>query len=85
MATVNERLAALEKKTEESSKTLWRVFEAIYGNGKAGLLTEFQLLRKSVEEHHEEIAENHKRNKADWKWLITTGIAIAAVVSAFFK
>lgn len=82
---INERLAVLEKNSEETAKTLWRVFEAIYGNGKPGLLTEFQLLRKSVEEHHESIAEERKKSKNDWKWIATTAIAIAAVIVSFFK
>ena len=34
---INERLAKLENGLEENSKTLWRVFEAVYGNGKPGL------------------------------------------------
>lgn len=85
MATVNERLAKLEKAAEDTKETMKQLTNAIYGNGKPGLLTEFQLLRKSVEEHHESIDENRKKNKADWKWLITTGVAIAAVAAAYLK
>jgi hypothetical protein len=85
MASVNDRLASLEAKTEENGHTIRRVFEAIYGNGKPGLLVEFQLLRQSVEAHHESVEDLRKKNKSDWKWVITTGVAIAAVLTAVFK
>lgn len=85
MPNMNERLATLEKEMEENRKTTWRIFEAIYGNGKPGLLTEFQLLRRSVEEHHQKIEEKHQEKKADWKWLIPTLAAVAAAVAAFAK
>ena len=78
---VNERLAALEKATEENGKTIWRVFEAIYGNGKPGLLAEMQSLRQSVEAHH---ADAHTA-KADWKWIVGMIIAAAAVAVAWIK
>lgn len=48
--TVNERLAKVENQLEENNKTTWRVFEALYGNGKPGLLSEFRILRQSVED-----------------------------------
>jgi hypothetical protein len=85
MSSVNDRLASLEAKTEENGKTIWRVFEAIYGNGKPGLLTEFQLLRQSVEEHHGSVEELRKKNRGDWRWIITTLVAVAAVIVAYFK
>ena len=78
---LNERIAALEKATEENGKTIWRVFEAIYGNGKPGLLAEVQALRHSVEAHHAEA----KSNVGYYQWLITTVIAAAAVVLAWLK
>ena len=49
--TLSERLAVLEKMMDENGKTIWRVFEALYGNGKPGLLSEFQTVRGRGEEH----------------------------------
>ena len=83
--TLSERLAVLEKMMDENGKTIGRVFEALYGNGKPGLLSEFQTLRQSVEEHHEAVAEIRRRDRGNWQWVITTIVAIAAVVVAFFK
>lgn len=81
MATVPERLSALENQMSEDCKTTWRIHEAIYGNGKPGLITEIRLLRQSVDSH---IAAHHDR-RVDWKWLITSGIAVAAIAGAFFR
>ena len=83
--TINERLAKVENQLEENNRTTWRLFEAIYGNGKPGLLMEFRLLRKSVEEHHESVANLQRRSRSDWKWMITTAVAIGAVVVAVIK
>lgn len=79
--TVTERLAKVESQLDENNKTTWRVFEAIYGNGKPGLLSEFRMLRQSVEEHHKAATVN----KSDWKWIITTAVAASAVIVAIFK
>lgn len=79
--TVTERLAKVESQLDENNKTTWRVFEAIYGNGKPGLLSEFRLLRQSVESHHKAVTVN----KSDWKWIITTAVAASAVLVAIFK
>lgn len=79
--TMTERLAKVENQLDENNKTTWRVFEAIYGNGKPGLLTEFRMLRQSVEEHH----KSTMANKSDWKYIITTLIAVSAVIVAIFK
>lgn len=78
---LNERIAALEKATEEINRTLWRLVEAVYGNGKPGLITELQLLRRAVDAHHTEATTQ----KADWKWLISLLIAAAAVAVAAIK
>lgn len=79
--TINERLAKVESQLDENNKNTWRVFEAIYGNGKPGLLSEFRLLRQSVEAHHQSATVN----KSDWKWIITTAVAASAVLVAIFK
>ena len=83
--TFNERLSKLENQTAENGKTIWRVFEAIYGNGKPGLLSEFRLLRESVEQHHSAVREEKRAAKLDWQWVVTTSVAIGAIVVAIFK
>ena len=74
---INERLAKLENGLEENSKTLWRVFEAVYGNGKPGLISDVQSIRQLLESQ-----KNHGQN---WQWIITTIIAAAAVAVAWLK
>ena len=83
--TTNERLAKLEQQTAANGDKLERIEAAIYGNGKRGLLTEFQLLRQSVEEHHESEKELQKRTHADWHWIITTLVAVSAIVVGLLK
>lgn len=78
---LNERIAALEKALEENGKTTWRIFEAVYGNGKPGLLAEIKLLRQSVEAHH---AADHQRND-NWKWAVMAIIALGTLAVAYFK
>lgn len=85
MPSISERLAAVERGMEENNKTTWRLFEALYGNGKPGLLSEFRLLRESVEQHHNAVETLQKRGRGDWQWLITTLVATAAVVVAIIK
>lgn len=81
MANINERLTKLETQTEENGKTIWRVFEALYGNGKPGLITEVQKLRLTCEEH----LKDHAKRKLDWQWIITALIAIGGIVAAVLK
>lgn len=79
--TINEKLTKLETKMDENSATLRRVDEAIYGNGKQGLLADMAVLAKSFNDH----LAAHRQSKIDWKWLATTLAAIAAAIAAFFK
>ena len=74
---LNERLAALERQTDENGKTIWRVFEAVYGNGKPGLIADVQAIRHKLEEQ--------KHHGQSWQWAITTVIAAAAVIVAWVK
>ena len=69
------RLVRLESKMEDNVKTTWRIFEAVYGNGKPGLITQIQNIQAKLD-----AATAHK---ADWKWVISTLIAVAALVAAF--
>lgn len=55
MAGVNERLANLEGNMKESSKTTWRLFEAIYGNGKPGLIADVKELTTKVSDIQDDV------------------------------
>ena len=55
MASVNERLAKLETSMDENQKTVWRLFEAIYGNGKPGLIADVKSLSEKVDDIKKEI------------------------------
>lgn len=77
MSNLNERLAALERQTDENGKTIWRVFEAVYGNGKPGLIADVQAIRQTL--------EAQKSHGQSWQWLVTTAIAAAAVAVAWLK
>ena len=85
MASVGDRLASIEATFKEHGKKLDRIEAAIYGNGKAGLITELKLLQQSVNEHHQSVDELRNRSRGDWKWVVTTCIAIAAVIATFLK
>ena len=92
MTQIFERIVKLETTLEDSNKTIHRVEEAIFGNGKPGLLSDFRLLAESVNRHHRdaderiaaENAEKHRR-KLDWQWVITTIVAVSAIVAALMK
>ena len=74
---INERMAALEKASDEYGKTLWRVFEAVYGNGKPGLIADVQAIRQML--------EGRKDHGRTWQWVVSMIIAAAAVVVAFVR
>ena len=93
MATIQSRLEVLERQTMENGVHLKKIDEALYGNGKPGLLTEFRLLREDVKRHHEEERRRvekederrlrmEKQKKLDWQWLLTFLVAISSVVVA---
>jgi len=74
---LNERLAALERQTDENGKTIWRVFEAVYGNGKPGLIADVQAIRQAL--------ESQKDHGQTWQWVVTAVIGAAAVLVAWLK
>lgn len=81
MNDLEPRLTELETLMRENNKTLWKIHAKIFGNGEPGLVTQLALLTQSVQEH----LQSEARRGADWKWIITTLIAIAAVVTAIYK
>lgn len=80
--TISERLAAVEKTTKSTNEIVEKLEQAIYGNGKPGLITELALLRQSVQEHHKEADERLKEQKSDWKWVVATLVAIGSVLTS---
>ena len=45
MPTERERLTALETQVGEINKTTWRIHEALYGNGKPGVLADVHAIK----------------------------------------
>lgn len=84
--------ALIEEKLRDNNETIHKIEQAIFGNGKPGLLSDFRLLADSVSKHHKEADERIKReeeerhrHKLDWQWIITTIVAVAAVVAALIR
>lgn len=78
---MESRIVKLETKLEENNKTTYRIFEAIYGNGKPGLIAEIQALKLSIENHHEQ----HRGVSNGLQWIITAIIAIVAIIVNVIK
>lgn len=92
IAELKEDVAKLQTTVEDNNKTVHQIEQALYGNGKPGLLSDFRSLKESVERHHNEYEkriENEqsgkKERKLDWQWVITALIAIAGIVAAILK
>lgn len=80
-----KEIASIKENLRENNVKTIKVYEAIYGNGKDGLITEFKLLRQSVESHHESVEKLQSKNTDKWQWAITTLVAIGAIVVGFLK
>ncbi len=80
--TIAERLTLVEKITEDTNTIVKKLEAAIYGNGENGLKTDLELLRQSVENHHKEAEDRIKAQKADWKWVVATLVAIGSVLTS---
>ena len=80
--TIAERLTLVEKITEDTNNIVKKLEAAIYGNGENGLKTDLELLRQSVENHHKEAEDRIKAQKADWKWIVATLVAIGSVLTS---
>lgn len=75
----------LENSLEENNKKTNKVYDAIYGNGRDGLITEFKLLRQSVETHHLSVEKLQNKTTDKWQWMITTLVAIGAIIVGFIN
>lgn len=85
MASPDNRLSRLEAQMSDIAEDVRRITNAVYGNGKPGLITELQMLKQSVEAHHQSVDELRKQARGDWKWIVTTLVAVAAVLAAMTK
>ncbi len=86
--TASKNLAELNFIVKDNNETLHKIEKALYGEcgeNKPGLLTDFILLKNSVEKHHAEYEKRLAERKLNWQWIITAIIAIASVVSNFIK
>lgn len=77
----DSKICAMDARLEEINKTLWRLVEAVYGNGQPGIKTEVQTLTEKMDRH----VSDHDKRRIDWQWIITTIIAVGAILSAWFK
>ena len=77
-----DRITRLEAKMEDIGDTVDKLEKAIYGNGQPGILSDVRVIRESVEKHHQSVYEKQHEKKADWKWIVSTAVAIMAVVVA---
>lgn len=75
--TTSERLAALETEVKESRKKIDKLFDAVYGNGKPGLIADVQAIRQKLDDQ-----KNHGQT---WQWLAATVISASAVLVAWLK
>lgn len=80
-----KEIASLKADLKENNSKTIKVYEAIYGNGKDGLITEFKLLRQSVESHHQSVEKLQNKTTDKWQWAITTAVAVGAMVLSFIK
>ena len=77
MASMNEKLASLEGGMNENKKTIWRLFEAIYGNGKPGLIADVKELKTKVSDIKEDISGIKQNLKTVQDKLTDTNQALA--------
>lgn len=76
-----QRLTKMEVLTKDNQENIKKIVDAIYGNGKPGILTNIELMKHDLKTH----IENCEKKKANWQWIITTLIAIAALIITYFK
>ena len=80
--TINEqRLTKLETMTEQNSHEIARIVDAIYGNGKPGILTNIELIKSDLAKQK----SDKKSGIGYLQWIITTVIAILALIVTCFK
>lgn len=82
---MRQKMERVETLLANNDKQTQMVFNAIYGNGKPGLITELQRLRDSVEAHQKSVDNSNNNRQAQIQWAITSLIAVAAIVASFLN
>lgn len=79
--TTEQRLTALETLTTQNSQNISRIVDAIYGNGKPGILTNIELMKADLVTQRSE----RRSSIGNWQWIVTTIIAILALIVTYLK
>lgn len=79
--TTEQRLTMLETLTTQNSQNISRIVDAIYGNGKPGILTNIELMKADIAT---QISER-RSSIGNWQWIVTTIIAILALIVTYLK
>lgn len=79
--TTEQRLTTLETLTTQNSQNITKIVDAIYGNGKPGILTNIELMKADIATQ-----KNERRSSIGYlQWIITTVIAILALIVTYLK
>jgi hypothetical protein len=76
-----QRLTTLETLTTQNSQNISRIVDAIYGNGKPGILTNIELMKADLATQRSE----RRSSIGNWQWIVTTIIAILALIVTYLK
>ena len=79
--TTEQRLTKLETLTMQNSQNISRIVDAIYGNGKPGILTNIELMKNDLATQRSE----RRSSIGNWQWIVTTIIAILALIVTYLK
>jgi hypothetical protein len=79
--TTEQRLTTLETLTTQNSQNISRIVDAIYGNGKPGILTNIELMKADLATQRSE----RRSSIGNWQWIVTTIIAILALIVTYLK
>ncbi len=89
---MEQRITKIETMFDEHRQILEKLNEALYGDGKPGLLSDFRRLEDRVADQRAEVAKirddlelKRRERKIDWQWLVTTAIAVGAVAAACIR
>lgn len=80
--TQGERVTRLEFAFDDLSGDVRKVVDALYGNGKPGLLSDFRQLKENVKQHHEAVDALTKEKKSDIKFVVTTLLSVVSAAIA---
>ena len=79
--TTEQRLTTLETLTTQNNQNISRIVDAIYGNGKPGILTNIELMKADLATQRSE----RRSSIGNWQWIVTTIIAVLALIVTYLK